>query len=113
PGRRSAGQDATARRHAPLCLDPGIATGKIDRDIDAGLAGGVPDRTGKLGRLHIVDNVISPERLELLALLRTGRAGEDLAADHLGELDAGDANTAAGAQNEDLLAGLDLAAREQ
>src|SRR5882757_7072395 len=94
---RSAGQDAPAYRHAALGLDPGVAAGEIDRDIDALLAAGHPDRLGKFRRLDVVDDVVGAELGKLAALFRATGAGEDFRARHLGELHAGDADAAAGA----------------
>jgi len=102
-----------ALAQAALRRFPGIAAGEIDRDIDAAFA-----RQARLAEygfhrrddigLAVIDQVIRADRGQPVELRRARRARHNLRAGELGELHAGGADAAAGAEYQYGLSRRDL-----
>ncbi len=113
PGRRAAGRirpPTAMQRWVWIQVSPPV---KLMATSTPVLPLAVQTARENSGASTIVDDVVGAEFLQLAALLLGGGAGETLAARHLRELQAGDADATAGAEDQNLLAGLDLASREQ
>ena len=105
-------------RHGPLGVAPSVAAGEIDGHVHPASA-----RDSRLAVdalygldhpfLRVVDDVIGTERRERAQLgLRAG-AGQNFRSEELRDLHARDADAAAGAQDQDLLAADQLALGHQ
>ena len=102
-------QHAAAERHGPLGVTPGVAAGEIDGHVDPASARDPRLAVDALDGIHhpfpgVVSNVIGTERRERAQLGGRAGAGQNFRSEELRDLHARDADAAAGAEDQDLLA---------
>src|SRR5262245_30162155 len=111
-GGRAAGQQLSPALERAQRRNPGIATRVVHDHVDARPAGQCPGLPAEI-LLGVVDDIVSTDLAELLALILGSSRCDDAGTEHLRDLDAGDPDATARPQYQDEIGGLDLANLEQ